>query len=165
MVFTLHKLHEVLLFVRVDIFQHDDAAMAQLKHTQRWSIRPPNLALPVIDISYILISFNGITFNGITWWIPPSSPHSLGMRRLKPVLNWANVSLRTYLEVFGETSWFLIGPTFLREPSWKYSLKQLSSGSKKLRSACSGNIRPIGRSLPLILAESRALLWMKKKQK
>ena len=38
---------------------------------------------------------------------------------------------------------------FLREPSWKYSAK-LYSGSKKLRSTCSGNIRPIGWSLPLI---------------
>ena len=72
MVFTLHKLHEVLLFVRVDIFQHDDAAMAQLKHTQRWSIRPPNLALPVIDISYILISFNGTKYNMMnTPLLPP----------------------------------------------------------------------------------------------
>ena len=44
---------------------------------------------------------------------------------------------------------FLIGRIFLREPSWKYSAK-LYSGSKKLRSACSGNIRPIRRSLPLI---------------
>ena len=68
---------------------------------------------------------------------------------VKPVLNWANISSRTYLEVFGEASWFLIGPTFLREPSWKYSSK-LYSGSKNLRSTCSGNIRPIGRSLPLI---------------
>ena len=38
----------------------------------------------------------------------------------------------------GEASWFLIGPTFLRKPSWKYSSK-LYSGSKKLRSTCSGN--------------------------
>ena len=68
---------------------------------------------------------------------------------LKPILNWANVCLRTWLEVFGEPSWFLIGQTFLREPSWKYSLK-LYSGSKKLRSTCSGNIRPIQRTLPLI---------------
>ena len=43
----------------------------------------------------------------------------------------------------------LIGPTFLREPSWKYSSK-LYSGSKSLRLTCSGNIRPTGRSLPLI---------------
>ena len=50
---------------------------------------------------------------------------------LKTVLNWANVSSRTELEVFGEASWFLIGPTFLREPSWKYSSK-LYSGSKNL---------------------------------
>ena len=67
----------------------------------------------------------------------------------KPVINWANVSSRTQLEVFGEASWFLIGPTFLREPSWKYSSK-LYSGSKNIRSTCSGNIHPIGRSLPLI---------------
>ena len=53
------------------------------------------------------------------------------------------------MEVFGEPSWFLIGRTFLREPSWEYSSK-LYSGSKKLRSTCSGNIRPIRRSLPLI---------------
>ena len=26
--------------------------------------------------------------------------------------HWANVSSRTELEVFGEASWFLIGPTF-----------------------------------------------------
>ena len=38
---------------------------------------------------------------------------------IKPVLNWVNFFFA--LEVFGETSWFLIGPTFLREPSWKYS--------------------------------------------
>ena len=68
---------------------------------------------------------------------------------VKPVLNWANVSSRTLLEVFGEASWFLIGPTFLRESSWKYSSK-LYLGSKKLRSTCSWNIRPIRRSLPLI---------------
>ena len=61
---------------------------------------------------------------------------------VKPALNWANV-------FFGEASWFLIGPTFLREPSWKYSSK-LYSGSKNLRSTYFGNIRPIGRSLPLI---------------
>ena len=65
---------------------------------------------------------------------------------VKSVLNWANVSTRTLLEVFGEASWFLTGRTFLREPSWKYS----SKGSKNLRSTCSGNIRPIVRSLPLI---------------
>ena len=41
---------------------------------------------------------------------------------------------------------------FLREPSWKYSLK-LYTGSKKLRSTCSGNIRPIRQSLPLIASE------------
>ena len=46
-------------------------------------------------------------------------------------------------------SWFLIGRTCLREPSWKYSSK-LYSGSKKLRSTCSGNIRFIRQSLPLI---------------
>ena len=40
---------------------------------------------------------------------------------IKPVLNWVNVCSRTYLEVFGEPSWFLFGRTFLREPSWKYS--------------------------------------------
>ena len=44
---------------------------------------------------------------------------------------------------------FLIGRMFLCEPNWKYSSK-LYSGFKKLRSACSGNIRPIRRSLPLI---------------
>ena len=38
---------------------------------------------------------------------------------VKPALNWANV-------FFGEASWFLIGPTFLREPSWKYSSKRYS---------------------------------------
>ena len=74
---------------------------------------------------------------------------ALAITTLKPVLNWANVSLRTELEVFGKASWFLIGPTFLREPSWKY-LSKLYSGSKKLCSTCSGNIRPNRRSLPLI---------------
>ena len=44
---------------------------------------------------------------------------------------------------------FLIGWMFLRETSWKYSSK-LYSGSEKLCSTCSGNIRPIRRSLPLI---------------
>ena len=44
---------------------------------------------------------------------------------------------------------FLIGRMFLREPSWKCSAK-LYSGSKKLRSTCSGNILPVRRSLPLI---------------
>ena len=44
---------------------------------------------------------------------------------------------------------FLIGRMFVREPSRKYSSK-LYSGSKKPRSTCSGNIRPIRRSLPLI---------------
>ena len=43
---------------------------------------------------------------------------------------------------------FLIGRTFLREPSWKYSSK-LYSGSRKLRSTCSGNFRHIRRSLLL----------------
>ena len=74
--------------------------------------------------------------------------HSLH-ETLKPILNWESVSSQTYLEVFGEASWFLIGTTFLREPSWKYSSK-LYSGAKKLCSTCSGNIRPIQQSLPLI---------------
>ena len=78
---------------------------------------------------------------------------ALAITTLKPVLNWANVSLRTELEVFGKASWFLIGPTFLREPSWKY-LSKLYSGSKKLCSTCSGNIHPIRRTLPLILLSS-----------
>ena len=43
---------------------------------------------------------------------------------------------------------FLIGRMFLHEPSWKY-LSKLYSGSRKLHSTCSGNIRPIRRSLPL----------------
>ena len=49
-------------------------------------------------------------------------------------------------------SLFLIGQTFFCEPSWKY-LPKLYSGSKKLYSTCSGNIRPIRRSLPLIGCE------------
>ena len=57
----------------------------------------------------------------------PVFPYNDGNSRLKPVLNWANVSSRTYLEVFGEASWFLIGPTFLREPCWKYSAKLVGS--------------------------------------
>ena len=75
--------------------------------------------------------------------LPYHQPSWTGQWKFKPVINWANVCSRTELEVFGEASWFLIGQTFLREPSWKYS------GSKKLRSTCSGNIRPIRRSLPL----------------
>ena len=53
------------------------------------------------------------------------------------------------MEVFSEPRWFLIGRTFLREPSWKYSAK-LHSGSKKLCLTCSGNIRPTRGTLPLI---------------
>ena len=66
---------------------------------------------------------------------------------VKPVLNWANVSSRTYLEVFGEARWFLIGPTFLREPCWKYSSK-LYSGPKSfalrvpLWSVCASQTTP-----------------------
>ena len=48
-------------------------------------------------------------------------------QQLKPVLNWVNVSSRTWLEVFVEAIF----------------------GSKKLRSTCSGDIRHIRRSLPL----------------
>ena len=88
----------------------------------------------------------------------------LPLTSLMPVLNWANVSSRTYLEVFGEASWLLIGRTFLRETSWKYSSK-LCSGSKKLRSTCSGNIRPIGRSLPLIGWEQSSPVDEEKKKK
>ena len=56
---------------------------------------------------------------------------------------------------------FLIGRTFLREPSWKYSSK-LYSGSKKHRSTCSGNIRPIRRSLPLIGWEQSSPVYEEK---
>ena len=42
------------------------------------------------------------------------------------------------MQASARTSWFLTGPTFLRKPNWKYSSK-LYSGSKKLRSTCSGN--------------------------
>ena len=64
--------------------------------------------------------------------------------RLKAVLNWANVSSANLVgSIRRKLVGFLIGPTFLREPSWKYSSK-LYSGSKKLRSTCSGNIRPNG---------------------
>ena len=59
-----------------------------------------------------------------------------------------NVALRLQ-RPYDPLSPFLIGRTFLREPSWKYSAK-LYSGSKNLRSTCSGNIRPNRRSLPLI---------------
>ena len=48
----------------------------------------------------------------------------------KPVLNWENVSSRTQLEVFGEASWFLIGPTFLQLEVFV----EATFGSKKLRS-------------------------------
>ena len=81
---------------------------------------------------------------------------------LKPVLNWANVSSRTKLEVFGEAIWFLIGPTFLHEPSWKYSSK-LYSGPKSFAQHVLGTFALLADHC-LWLAESRALLWMKKKQ-
>ena len=48
---------------------------------------------------------------------------------------------------------------FVREPSWKYS------GSKKLRSACSGNIRPIKWTLPLIGWEQSSPVDEEKKKK
>ena len=67
----------------------------------------------------------------------------------KPVLNWASVCSRNQLEVFSEPSWFLIGQTFLHEPSLEY-LSKVYLGSQKLHSTCSGNIRPIRRTLPLI---------------
>ena len=40
---------------------------------------------------------------------------------------------------------FLTGRIFLREPIWKYlsNCEKVYLGSKKLRSTCSGNIRPI----------------------
>ena len=56
-----------------------------------------------------------------------------------------------------------MGPTFLREPRWKYSSK-LYSGSKKLRSTCSGNIRPIRRTLPLIGSEQSSPVDEEKKK-
>ena len=59
---------------------------------------------------------------------------------------------------------FLTGRMFLREPSSKYSAK-LYSGSKNLRSTCSGNIRPIGRSLPLIGREQSSPVNEEKKKK
>ena len=86
--------------------------------------------------------------NLICFVLPHSAETSFAFS-LKPILNWVNVSSRTYLEVFSKASWFLIGRTFLHEPSWKYSSK-LYSGSKKLRSTCSGNICPIRQSMPLI---------------
>ena len=79
----------------------------------------------------------------------------------KPVLNWANVSSRTWLEVFGEAIWFLIRPTFLREPSWKYSSK-LYSGPKSFAQHVLGTFTLLDNHC-LWLAESRALMWMKKK--
>ena len=52
-----------------------------------------------------------------------SSPPSYFLFLLlnSPAFNWANVCSRTKLEVFGDPRLFLIGRTFLREPSWKYS--------------------------------------------
>ena len=65
--------------------------------------------------------FSGVTKSGIVLRkVKESDARSVGR---KTVLNWANVCSRTYLEVSGEPSWFLIGPTFLREQSWKYSSK------------------------------------------
>ena len=36
-----------------------------------------------------------------------AQPDCAHVSSVKPVLNWANVSSRTYLEVFGEASWIL----------------------------------------------------------
>ena len=58
--------------------------------------------------------------------------------------------------------WFLIGPTFLREPSWKYSSK-LYSGPKSFAQHVLGTLALLDDHC-LWLAESRALLWMKKKK-
>ena len=63
--------------------------------------------------------------------------------QLRTGFNWANSCFANIVRV-------------LRSPATK-----LYSGSKKLRSTCSGNIRPIRRTLPLIGWERRALLWMK----
>ena len=89
-----------------------------------------------------------------TLWRKFHSTHGLFLSE-----HWRNPPFRTLSHVLSpfligqmflrEPIWFLIGQTFLREPSWKYSSK-LYSGSKKLRSTCNGNIRPIRRSLPLI---------------
>ena len=56
---------------------------------------------------------------------------------------------------------FLIGRMFLREPSWKYSSK-LYSGSKNLRSTCSGNIRIIASDW---LRAELSCKWRKNKNK
>ena len=56
---------------------------------------------------------------------------------------------------------FLIGRMFLREPSWKYSSK-LYSGPKSFAQHVLGTFALLDDHC-LRLAESRALLWMKKK--
>ena len=122
------------------------------------SVHVPKTQVRVVRLFRSLLSVCAEE-QGLCWWlcevlhiahVPKTNVHAgdLVRSRLKPVLNWVNVSSWTWLEVFGEASWFLTGRTFLREPSWKYSSK-LYSGSKKLRSTCSGNVRPIRRSLPL----------------
>ena len=64
---------------------------------------------------------------------------------LKPVLNLANVCSQTWLEVYGEPSWFLTGQTFLRAPSWEYSLNYNEAifGVQKASLNMFWNIRPL----------------------
>ena len=57
------------------------------------------------------------------------------------------VKFDVYSELYSAKQMFAQLRTGVK-PSWKYSSK-LYSGSKKLRSTCSGNIRHIRRSLPL----------------
>ena len=93
--------------------------------------------------------------------LPYHQPSWTGQWKFKPVINWANVCSRTQLEVFGEPSWFLIGRTFLCKPSWKYSSK-LYSGTLTCFAQHVLRTFALFDDHCLWLAESRALLWMKK---
>ena len=78
-------------------------------------------------------------------------PHATTSKeRGEPKRNRTEVPLATSLTPCARLNWLTwmnVPLNVQREPSWKYSSK-LYSGSKKLRSTCSGNIRPIRRSLP-----------------
>ena len=83
---------------------------------------------------------------------------------VKPILNWANVCSRTYLGVFGKPSWFLIGQTFALRTKlgvfielWRSYIRGPKSFAHVL-----GTFALFVKHC-LWLAESRALLWMRKK--
>ena len=67
---------------------------------------------------------------------------------LKPVLNWANI-VASIWRIYMLLNWanFCFGNV---DRSIRPTATKLYSWSKKLRSKCSGNIRPIRRTLLLI---------------